>query len=256
MRHAIGSLGAIGVSPFGADSVVDESEARLLRDAYDLLRAIAAALAERPRAATSGVALTVECPRATVALGGVSLTITPTSDLFDSASASIPGYAALVEEGEGRILIASRGCVVTAETFDAHPAGILSATELRYREGRWKPVRRLNGDETASGTAIRFPALDARPASGPIPVWNESTGLVRAEYYRRFRSPGPGCCDAPDHSGNGVRWLVPGADPGRRGAHDDWAVVDGKDADSGAGFTGPARQQGDVTSGCDERELR
>jgi hypothetical protein len=125
-----------------------------------------------------------------VTIGGVGLTITPTSDLIATAS-SIPAYAVLVEEGEGRILMASRGCVVAAEAFDAHPAGILSATELRYREAGWMTVRRLNGDETASGTAIRFPALDARPASGPIPVWNESTGIVRAEYYRRAK-PAPG----------------------------------------------------------------
>ena len=182
MFWAIGEQGAFGVSPFGADSFSD-AQRTLLRDAYDLLGAIAAELAARPDAPTCGVDLTLERPSAARSISDLELTVSlaggPEERRPDSS-----GHAVIVGEGPGRILVAARGCLVAA-AIDGRPAGILTATELRYDEGGATVVRHLNGDETMGGSAVRFPSASPGEDRGTVPVWRESTGVVRLEYYAR-----------------------------------------------------------------------
>jgi len=59
--------------------------------------------------------------------------------------------------------------------------GLVSVDEL---EGDGSVRRRLNGDETASGSRITFYALGAKPAPFmPIPHPQESTGIYRVRLY-------------------------------------------------------------------------
>jgi hypothetical protein len=59
--------------------------------------------------------------------------------------------------GPGELIIAGTGVTVTfASTERARRAGILSAEEGRFVDGRWENVRWLNGDETHQGRHERL----------------------------------------------------------------------------------------------------
>ena len=47
--------------------------------------------------------------------------------------------------------------VTFASTAEGQRAGILSAEEGRYVDGRWENIRWLNGDETHQGRHVRLP---------------------------------------------------------------------------------------------------
>lgn len=185
MFRAVGEYGAVGVSPFGADSFTDETESAPLRDAYRMLRGVAHVLEQAPGSETRGVLMTESQPTLGVQLAGLELEVSVV-DPFGLNPPVFPAYAVLVAEEPGRLLVAARGCTITALALDGLAPGIVSAEEVDLdSDGVLRVVRRLNGDETASGSAVRFPPLDPIPPGPfPIPLWNRSTGLVRIRYYR------------------------------------------------------------------------
>jgi hypothetical protein len=72
-----------------------------------------------------------------------------------------------------------------------HPAtpgpalvGIEAVDEGEYRNGSWVPGRRLNGDETFSGSMWRFPASSSVTSISPIPILGLGTGISSCVVYR------------------------------------------------------------------------
>lgn len=182
MFVAIGEHGAVGVSPFGADSFLDDGAAGALRDGYGILGGIASILADDPDAETGAVHLSLARPEASIRINGLELSVT-ILDPYGSAPPDYRAFAIVVEEADGRVVVGGRGCSVAAVSWHGGAVGILSATELRHAAGRWVAVRELNGDETAGGAAVRLPPFEPLPMPGAIPLWHEFTGLVRIEYY-------------------------------------------------------------------------
>ncbi|MGA0567372.1 DUF5597 domain-containing protein [Rathayibacter sp. KR2-224] len=183
MFRAVGEHDAMLVSPFGADSVLSHDESAQLRDGYHLLAAVAHILKQRPNAETRGFMLTKEQTTATVTLGDLQLTVT-TADPLGLATPIYPAYAVIVHEAPGRIFVVARGCSISANCWGDHGVGIRSAIELDHVNGTWQVVRVLNGDESGSGRAVRFPHLAPTDSISPIPSWSEATGIVSIEYYQ------------------------------------------------------------------------
>ncbi|ROQ60406.1 glycosyl hydrolase family 35 [Rathayibacter sp. PhB152] len=187
MFLALGEHGAIGVSPFGVDSIErDGADEPSLADGYALLAHAVSLRDESPSNETWAFLLTEERHEASFTLGSYVVTVT-SKDRFGLFEPAWPAYGMLIHESDGRLIAVGRGFTLSFSVADRDgvTAGILSADELR-REASGETVvsRRWNGDETASGHAVRLPPLTpAAPKSFPIPLMSTSTGVVRVRLY-------------------------------------------------------------------------
>jgi hypothetical protein len=181
MFVALGEYGAVGVSPFGVDSL-DRSDAEFarLRDAYGILGYAARVLTAAPLAARRGFLLDGGRPSRTLELGDLQVTV-DNRPPFDLGRAPLPAYGLVIEEVPGTVVVLGRGFSVSFSTGSGR-VGILSAEELSV-DGT--VVRNLGGDETGSGSSVRIPDLGMRQSEVfPIPATITSTGIVRIATYR------------------------------------------------------------------------
>ncbi|CAM5644945.1 hypothetical protein SALBM311S_11910 [Streptomyces alboniger] len=83
-------------------------------------------------------------------------------------------------------LAVGRGFRIGFTTTDpAWQIGLESVTEGRWGRDGWKAERRLNGDETAGGTAWMHPRSGQISASPfPIPAPCDHSGISRCRIYR------------------------------------------------------------------------
>ncbi|MET0829962.1 MAG: DUF5597 domain-containing protein [Microbacterium sp.] len=183
MFLAIGQYRAIGVSPFGVDSLQpgDTDEAALV-DAYSLLSQAGRMISAAPTAATHGFMLDTADDTATFEVGDYSVTV-DCRDPFGLFEASLPAYGILLAGDDGEITAIGRGFHLSFHRKDGQKVGILSAHELAVgTDGSTSIARRWNGDETSGG--VRIPALHTKVASTfPIPMMTSSTGIVRISLY-------------------------------------------------------------------------
>jgi Domain of unknown function (DUF5597)/Glycosyl hydrolases family 35 len=183
MLYALGEYHALGVSPFGVDTILPSStEEATLTDAYRLCRAAVELLNLGKPARSRGFLLTEDDPATTFDFDDVSVTI-DTAGPYGRAIPIFPAYGILIEEAPGVFVAIGRGFYISVSRTDVKTAGILSATEIDY-DGSWRTVNELNGDETASGSGVTLHAL-ATPKSStfPIPLVKTSTGIVRIRTY-------------------------------------------------------------------------
>ncbi|MFI7067453.1 DUF5597 domain-containing protein [Kribbella sp. NPDC050124] len=175
MFLAVGEFGAAGVSPFGADSLSPESsDYGRLADANAMLRAAHQLLREQPGARRRGWLLDDAGPSAQLEFDDYVLTVEE-----DHA----PAYGMVIEQAPGQLLILGRGFTVSFAA--AHgKVGIRSAQELLWNGQQVTPGRRLNGDETASGSLGRFPAYGSEPEPLRIPRLQDLSGMIRFDLYR------------------------------------------------------------------------
>lgn len=183
MLLAVGELGALGVSPFGVDSLTpSDPEWEVLADGYNLLRAAAQSLRCYPNAVCRGFVLSPD--NSSVELEFSNFTIKIDSDPMGTTPPSAyPAYGLAIEEEPGRVLIAGRGFTAVFGDSTGMRAGILSAEEISADDGH-TVNRRFNGDETFSGRLALFPGLAGTSANMPIPISSERTGIVRYTFYR------------------------------------------------------------------------
>ncbi|MET7689123.1 DUF5597 domain-containing protein [Streptomyces sp. NPDC005483] len=167
---AIGEYHALGVSPFGTDSA-DLPELADLSDVYDLLRQAESALtrADATPAVTRGFHLDDTIPRIELTIGSVVLTVTRSAPIGVDPTGTY-GYGIVVAQEEDVFLAVGRGFRIGFTATDpAWRSGLVSVTEGRYGPDGWTAERRLNGDETAGGTAWLHP--QSGPASdSPFPI--------------------------------------------------------------------------------------
>ena len=183
MFLALGEHRAIGVSPFGVDSLREDEQAwSTLADAYSLLNIVATARCELPQAPSRGFVLSEAEPEKTLTVGSTTVTL-KAIDSFRQLPA-FPSYGVLLEEEPGTILVVGRGFTVSFPDDGVITTGIERASELAVDATGLIIVNELNGDETISGTAVRLHSLDATsPGVFPIPIISTSTGAVRITTY-------------------------------------------------------------------------
>lgn len=184
MFEAIGGHGALGVSPFGVDSyTVDDAETAPLADAFRLLRAAAAVIADNPSARMRALTLNAENPGAEILIGDVQVTV-HTKDEWGYVTPIYPAYAIVIEDGEDAVYIIGRGFWITLAGDEGKTAAFLSATAYEFEADGLAPALRLNGDETASGALIPFPFPNTGLIPGrAIPTRIPETGIVRISVY-------------------------------------------------------------------------
>jgi len=180
---AIGQHGAIGTSPFGIDSIESIDDAPM-RSSYALLRQLAPLiLAHQGEATITGFVLDAEHPSVTCELGGYELLI----GMDRRPGASIEhGYGIVIATAPDTFVGAGFGFQVTFRPATPGPAlvGIEAVDEGEYCDGQWLAGRRLNGDETYSGSMWRFPASSSDISVFPIPILGPGTGISRCTVYR------------------------------------------------------------------------
>ena len=179
MFAAVAELDAVGVAPFGIDSIdLESTEATILKDGYRLLTAVAeASAAGSPKA---GFALGEETPGQQRRMGNYVIEARATG-LMGIAPPAYPAYGALVMEAPDTFLVAGRG-ITLSFTHDNSPVAFLEVSELNHHG---EVVRWRNGDEIGSGSdsAVRVTELFPPNYGFPIPMWEECTGLLRVRLY-------------------------------------------------------------------------
>lgn len=188
--QAFGTFNAIGTSPFGVDSMEGDWAASL-RSTYGILRQLAALiLAHRGGDAVIGFRLDAAQPRIVRQLGGYELQITNDMQLLydffvkDPDEPLKPAYGLIIATGPHTFVGAGFGFAVVfrAAAQSTMQVGIEAVEEGEYRDGAWAPGRRMNGDETWSGSTWRFPAGDM-PALGPMPPTRLGSAISRCTVY-------------------------------------------------------------------------
>jgi hypothetical protein len=179
MLLAVGEFHAIGVSPFGVDSLeADDPHYAHLADGYRLLSAAASALRERPDAESRGFELNVNTPVISFSCGGFELEADSRNPIGGEAE---PGFGIVIHESENVFLVIGRGFRITFQDPSGSKVGILAAAELEPGE-EMAVIRQLNGDETGFGW---FPSLGSRSTTSfPIPILTQMSGVVRFSLYR------------------------------------------------------------------------
>ena len=148
--YAIGRHDAIGFGPFAIDDAADDHP---LAETYRVLRAMMPLLTEAQGAGR----MTAFCQQEDsenweAELDGIRFKARTVRPL---AQCPAPGAALLLAMGSWEFLVVGQGLVLTFEpTEPALPtAELVWLDEGEFEDGRWRPRRRLNGDETAHGTA-------------------------------------------------------------------------------------------------------
>lgn len=178
--YAIGTHNAIGTSPMAVDSLRDPLNTPL-RASYALLRQLAPLILEHQGGAIGGFVIDVDHPRITRELGGYELEIALDRGYFANAE---HGYGLIIATTPDTFVGAGYGFSVSFRPITPGPAlaGIAAVVEGEYQHGQWVPGRRLNGDETFSGTVWRFPT--PRSDTDDHPVLGAGTGIALCTVYR------------------------------------------------------------------------
>ena len=173
--YAYGHLAAIGFSAFGIDDqdnapldlagvtvAGEHPDGAALGDAYAVLAHLAPLILEKQR--TGGVdAALVEGPAqrsARLAIGAYTATLTPAAS--PAGAASRVG-ALFIQTGPSEFwVIGSGDAQITFAADSPGPpiVGIESIDEEFFANGAWTPGRRLNGDESSQGQALRLQHMD------------------------------------------------------------------------------------------------
>jgi beta-galactosidase GanA len=186
---AIGSHRAIGMSPFGVDSIT-EQEAVDLRDGYELLASVEGDLDSDRARCGFHIPATARPEMSTVLdFGDIQLRVTRVVPFGDVTPPSQGAFGVVVRLSPTRFLAVGRGFNLTFhDAVSARLVGLLSVLEHPRAPlpgvGERPVLRRLNGDETASGTAWIHPAREQRQSEVfPIPMSVTHTGVSSCEIY-------------------------------------------------------------------------
>ena len=184
MFLALAEHRAIGVAPFGVDSLPPASpDYEALTDGYHQLTAVADIMAAHPDAATRGFVLSLARPSTQLHFSEVTVHI-ESEDPSEMFRPTYPAYGCVVQIDSEYYMVIGRGFSVSFTSTGDDNLGLLSVAEHGGPTSD-EPLRRLGGDETGSGKAIRLPALNAvTPDLFPIPFDMRSTGILEVRLYR------------------------------------------------------------------------
>ena len=173
--YAFGHLSAIGFSPFGIDdqgnapldlvgitNPAEQLDNSAIRDVYSELSDLAPVILEKQAAGGLTAALIEgEAQRsARLSLGDYKANITRAGNA-SGAGARLAGMFIQVSPNEF-LVTGSGDAQITFSTDTPGPpiVGIESIDEEFYQHGTWVPGRRLNGDESSQGQALKLYATD------------------------------------------------------------------------------------------------
>lgn len=176
---AYGSYVAMGVAPFGVDTV-DPADNPFTKH-YGLLKSVSAIVLEAQRRPNASVGFCFD----PVPEGGPCQVSNPVKQTWDDFEITIdrcfvfgkPGSGAgmVINRGNGKFLLIGWGFHVSAKSLKRNSTftGILKVEEKAVDDeetGRLRTVRLLNGDETRSGSFAMMPNEDPDYGGFPISV--------------------------------------------------------------------------------------
>jgi beta-galactosidase GanA len=153
--YAVGQHDAIGVSPFAVDGMQNPAQSSLA-NSYAILRQLAPTLLQHQgHSRIIGFLLDKDHPATTRDLGEYQLDISLDSIFGHGADV---GYGLIIMTAPNEFLGAGAGFAVKfrPKSSSASLVGIAAIDEGTYRNGKWIPGRRLNGDENDQGNKWRF----------------------------------------------------------------------------------------------------
>ncbi|KAH6952081.1 glycoside hydrolase superfamily [Fusarium avenaceum] len=176
---AYGSYAAMGVAPFGVDTV-DPADNPFTKH-YGLLKSVSAIVLEAQRRPNASVGFCFD-PIPQGRPCNVSKPVKQTWDDFEITidrcfvfGKSGPGAGMVINRGNGKFLLIGWGFHVSAKSLTRTSTftGILKVEEKAVEDeetGRLRTVRLLNGDETRSGSFAMMPNEDPDYGGFPISV--------------------------------------------------------------------------------------
>jgi beta-galactosidase GanA len=153
---ALGEYEAIGVSPFGVESVPAFEEE--LGKSYEVLAQIAPIfLDHQGKGAIGSAVLDKSHATRTLKVGDYTLDV-GIAHHYTFPTADYPA-GVFIAIGPDEYLVAGRGLTVAFTPTTAGPpiAGLATVEEGVFVNGKWVAGRRLNGDEILSGKGLRLP---------------------------------------------------------------------------------------------------
>lgn len=186
---AIGNHAALGTSPFGVDST-QGAEQDAMREAYGLLDSVAPLV---PQHGTAGLHLDGSVPTAEVVLEDYVLHVS--LEMPIGATGPVDrGYGLVVQLEHDSFVIVGRGLEIAFRCADGRHAEVLSVDEVAGRAPDLVSLRRLNGDETLSGTrVVLHTGALPEPTDFPIPRDRRPVRMVRCQVQ-----PAPSSAWPPD----------------------------------------------------------
>lgn len=161
--YAMGHYHAIGFSPFSIESTQHPAD-EPIGHAYSILSQLSPKILKYSGTGKmDGVLLDTAHKKEEIILGNYKLTVSHDYTLGWSPDASKPDWpmsgAIIIQTDKNDFIIAGTGIVVTFSVNEASniSAGILQADEGVYKNGKWIPGRRMNGDQDHQGRHIRIP---------------------------------------------------------------------------------------------------
>lgn len=161
--YAIGHYDAMGFSPFSIEST-DKPADEPLAKSYNVLTQLSPTiLAHQGKGVMNGVLFDKKTASDTIRLGGYTFICKHDYTLGWSPKAKEDEWPAtgglILQTGADEFIVAGTGIVVTftSDKPETPNAGILRIDEGTYQEGKWKPGRRLNGDQDHQGRHVRIP---------------------------------------------------------------------------------------------------
>ncbi|ROR46544.1 DUF5597 domain-containing protein [Kitasatospora cineracea] len=174
---AIGAYGAIGVAPFGFESLGEE-ETRDLRRTYGQLALLEQeVLTAQAQDTVRGFRVAAD-DEEVVGLGPYEFLVRAHAP---GGGGEPLGYGLLLQHDEHTFTAVGHGFTALPRLRNGRPAAVLQADELVPVDGQLVPQRRLNGDETGSGTLIRI--SDTAPVHAFMPISRAVSGIVRFSVY-------------------------------------------------------------------------
>jgi hypothetical protein len=148
--YAIGQHEAMGFCPFAIDSLPPDHP---LKDSYQLLAELMPVIIENQGAGRMRGLLQYKEANEQVDLAGYRLEVSYRKE------ADSRGFGLVIATGQDEFLVAGSGVGIhfAARTPGPRHTRILSVDEGRFKEGRWIPGRRMNGDEDAGGWRLQLP---------------------------------------------------------------------------------------------------
>jgi hypothetical protein len=175
MFYAYGSCKAIGVSPFGIDTIWDESV--LYKSHFAILKQVSSQI------------LKAQAEDKIVGFHFTDAAVTrPVVHSFGSITAHIErihsygkpqsGFGLIMETADNEFLGVGFGYTVHFSSESRKRVEIMSISEGHFPSGAWEETRKLNGDETASNSRWQFASVSPDYGDYHVPLcYPANTGI-------------------------------------------------------------------------------
>lgn len=180
--YAVGACNGLGYSPFGIEDFVKDSANEPIAKAYDVLGQLAPLILKAQADGTiAAVLLNKQHPEQKVRLGDYVLDVEP-RHTWETMGTTDKGYALIIVTAPNEYYIAGNDFQITF--FPAKGSELVGfdyVEEGTFKQGKWQPGRRLNGD--AISNSIRFSDMAAKGKTGNVLRIADGPAIRKVKVY-------------------------------------------------------------------------